>query len=317
MLTNRKPGGLFVPVLSYDAAHGADMKSTVCWAATVTTLLAGTGSWSGPPATAIPAIGTTTPFIDVPAPQLPDNDTAARPGGQAVRVDVGATDGALSAWYWLDYIDNNPRLQVFEHFSASSQGPGSEIVQSQITAWQLANSVTAPEGTAAAANDVRVRPRIHTGTIDGPSAGLMFTLADIDLLTPGTLVDGLRVAGTGAIGADGVVIPVSHVDVKVAAATLAGPDVIFTPEAPTSAAHVTIVDSQHTRNPPPGHSVGEWLNVRGFQQAGREAAAHPGIVAIVVVHDLRQALAWLCGRTSTTTVCAAADRAAAISIGTA
>ena len=144
----------------------------------------------------------------------------------------------------------------------------------------------------------------------------MFTLAYIDLLTPGRLVGDLRVAGTGAIGNDGVVTPVSNVEVKVAAALLARPDVIFTPSAATSVEHTTIIESQHTRLLADGYTVGEWLNVNGYEQAGREAARHPGTVAFVVVHDLRQALAFLCGRTSNATTCAAAQRSANLPIGT-
>ena len=144
----------------------------------------------------------------------------------------------------------------------------------------------------------------------------MFTLAYLDALTPGALVGNLRVAGTGTIGSDGVVIRVAMVDVKVAAALLARPDVVFTPEAPTSTEHVTIVESEHTRNPTGGATVGQWLNVSGFEQAGRDAAKHAGTVSVVVVHDLRQVLAWLCGRTHNTRTCAIARTSATIPIGT-
>ena len=79
---------------------------------------------------------------------------------------------------------------------------------------------------------------------------------------------------------------------------------------------MTIVESQHTRIPTVGTTVGEWLNVSGFEQAGRAAANHAGTVSIVVVHDLRQALAWLCGRTRNPRTCAVARRSATIPIGT-
>jgi hypothetical protein len=144
----------------------------------------------------------------------------------------------------------------------------------------------------------------------------MFTLAYIDMLTPGPFVGDLRVAGSGGIGPDGVVTPAFGLAVKVAAAMLTRPDVVFTTSAPTPIDHVTIVESQHTRLPEAGHTVGEWLNVSGYEQAGSIAAGHPGTTAVVVVHDLRQALAWLCGRTNSTTTCAAADKAADIPIGT-
>ena len=96
----------------------------------------------------------------------------------------------------------------------------------------------------------------------------MFTLAYLDALTPGALVGSLRVAGTGLIGRDGFVGPVSEIDVKVAAAMLTRPDAIFVPKPPESIAHVTIVESQHTRYPRHPYTIGQWLNVAGYEQAG-------------------------------------------------
>ena len=49
---------------------------------------------------------------------------------------------------------------------------------------------------------------IDEGTVGGPSAGLAFTLAILDVLTPGDLTGGMRVAVTGAIADDGTVRPV-------------------------------------------------------------------------------------------------------------
>ena len=144
----------------------------------------------------------------------------------------------------------------------------------------------------------------------------MLTLAYIDMLTPGPLVGDLRVAGSGGIGPDGVVSPAFGLEVKVAAAMLTNPDVVFTTSAPSSIDNVTIVESKHTRLLEAGYTVGEWLNVSGYEEAGRSAAGRSGTTAFVVVHDVRQALAWLCGRTNSTATCAAADSAAGIPIGT-
>src|SRR5690606_12675115 len=49
---------------------------------------------------------------------------------------------------------------------------------------------------------------IDSGNVGGPSAGLAFTLALIDLLTPGELTGGHKVAVTGTIRLDGSVGPV-------------------------------------------------------------------------------------------------------------
>lgn len=54
--------------------------------------------------------------------------------------------------------------------------------------------------------------------IGGPSAGLMFSLAIYDTLTPGSLTDGQIIAGTGVIDPDGKVGPIGGIQQKVVAA---------------------------------------------------------------------------------------------------
>ena len=275
---------------------------------------------STPTAFADPATVNVAPTVDVPAaPFWSAHHDVAHSGGQATRVELDHTDptNAMSAWYWLAYLPGGARLRVFEHSAASTTtDPRAEIVNSENLAWRLANETTKPLSAGAGSEELPRWAQVRTGIATGPSAGLMFTLAYIDALTPGTFVGGLRVAGTGAIGPDGVVMPVSGVEIKIAAALLTRPDVIFTPVAPTSVDNVTIIESQHTRLVATGDTVGQWLNVTGYEQAGRAAARHSRTVAIVVVHDFRQALAWLCGRTGNATTCAAARTSATLPIGT-
>jgi PDZ domain-containing protein len=70
---------------------------------------------------------------------------------------------------------------------------------------------------------------IDQGRVGGPSAGLAFTLAIIDVLTPGDLTGGLNIAVTGAIAPDGTVTPVGGVAQKTAAAADAGATVLLVP----------------------------------------------------------------------------------------
>jgi PDZ domain-containing protein len=72
---------------------------------------------------------------------------------------------------------------------------------------------------------------IDSANIGGPSAGMMFTLGIIDLLTPGDLTRGHVVAGTGTISPDGSVGPIGGVRQKVVAAEAAGAEVIMVPQA--------------------------------------------------------------------------------------
>jgi PDZ domain-containing protein len=65
--------------------------------------------------------------------------------------------------------------------------------------------------------------------IGGPSAGTVFALAIYDTLTPGALLDGMHVAGTGAISPDGEVSPIGGIQQKIAAASEEGATLFLAP----------------------------------------------------------------------------------------
>lgn len=72
---------------------------------------------------------------------------------------------------------------------------------------------------------------INTNNVGGPSAGMMYTLALIDLLSEGDLTKGHVVAGTGTIEADGAVGGIGGIRQKVVAAEAAGAEYILVPES--------------------------------------------------------------------------------------
>lgn len=72
---------------------------------------------------------------------------------------------------------------------------------------------------------------IDSSNIGGPSAGMMYTLAIINVLTPEDLTHGLRIAGTGTISTNGDVGPIGGVRQKVVGATKSGAQYILVPEA--------------------------------------------------------------------------------------
>lgn len=74
-----------------------------------------------------------------------------------------------------------------------------------------------------------VNVRIDSRNIGGPSAGMMYALAVIDLLTEGELTGGYRVAGTGTIRFDESVGPIGGVRQKVFAARGIGADYVLVP----------------------------------------------------------------------------------------
>jgi Lon-like protease len=71
---------------------------------------------------------------------------------------------------------------------------------------------------------------IDARNIGGPSAGMMYALTLIDLLTEEDVMKGYRVAGTGTIRFDGTVGPIGGVRQKVFAARAIGIDIVFVPQ---------------------------------------------------------------------------------------
>ena len=72
--------------------------------------------------------------------------------------------------------------------------------------------------------EVNIDPKIG-----GPSAGLMFSLAIYDTLTPGSMTDGKTVAGTGTIQSTGEVGPIGGIQQKIVAARDAGAALFMVP----------------------------------------------------------------------------------------
>jgi PDZ domain-containing protein len=77
--------------------------------------------------------------------------------------------------------------------------------------------------------DFPVDVSIDSGDVGGPSAGLAFTLAVLDVLTPGELTGGHRVAATGTMSLDGSVGPVGGGAQKAIAVRDAGYEVFLVP----------------------------------------------------------------------------------------
>lgn len=79
--------------------------------------------------------------------------------------------------------------------------------------------------------DLPVQVTIDSGTVGGPSAGLAFTLAVLDVLTEGELTGGHRVAATGTMSLDGTVGPVGGGAQKAVSVRDAGYEVFLVPSA--------------------------------------------------------------------------------------
>jgi PDZ domain-containing protein len=77
--------------------------------------------------------------------------------------------------------------------------------------------------------DFPIDVTIQLNDVGGPSAGMMFALGIIDVLTPGELNGGQQVAGTGTIDSEGVVGPIGGIRQKLYGAQDAGADYFLAP----------------------------------------------------------------------------------------
>ncbi len=103
---------------------------------------------------------------------------------------------------------------------------------------------------------------INTDGVTGPSAGMIFTLAYLDALSPGDLSGGDKIAGTGTIDVRGNVGPIGGVSQKIEGAVRDGATVFFVD--PADAADAT--------------------------------AAADGRIPVVAVKTAKEAADWLCDR---------------------
>jgi len=79
--------------------------------------------------------------------------------------------------------------------------------------------------------ELKVDPKVKfsSGSVGGPSAGLMFSLEIYDQLTKQDLTKGHEIAGTGEISYDGKVLPIGGIDKKIIAADREGIEIFFAP----------------------------------------------------------------------------------------
>jgi len=78
---------------------------------------------------------------------------------------------------------------------------------------------------------VPIEVEVDSRNIGGPSAGMMYAVSLMDLLTPEDLTKGHRIAGTGTISFDETVGAIGGVRQKVYAARAVGAEIVFVPES--------------------------------------------------------------------------------------
>jgi len=181
------------------------------------------GSQSVATATALRALGRTVPEMIVIA-GVPDNSPSK---------------GVFEADDVLVSVDGDPATSSDAVRAAVQRHQPGDTFPVVVRRDGKEQTVTAKTGEAAGRTvmgvglrldyDLPVDVTLRTGNVGGPSAGLMFSLAIYDALTPGELTGGKNIAGTGTMADDGVVGPIGGIRQKLVGARRAGADYFLAP----------------------------------------------------------------------------------------
>jgi len=147
----------------------------------------------------------------------------------------------LKAGDVIESVDGKPVTGASSLSSMINQHPAGTTLQLQVL--RKGQTLTVPVASKSSGGNavigVQVQEqykfpfnvRITVGDIGGPSAGMMFSLGIIDVLTPMNLTGGKFIAGTGEITASGQVQPIGGIQQKMVGARDAGATVFLTPAA--------------------------------------------------------------------------------------
>lgn len=170
-----------------------------------------------------------------------DYDIDPRPAVHTV-TEGSAAEGVLEAGDVIIAVDGDPVTQTAEVSDrvAASDGDPIELTierngqESTVTVSPRQVEVDGEQRWLVGVQlipefDFPIDVTIQLNDVGGPSAGMMFALGIIDVLTPGELNGGQQVAGTGTIDADGVVGPIGGIRQKLYGARDAGADYFLAP----------------------------------------------------------------------------------------
>jgi Lon-like protease len=165
-----------------------------------------------------------------------------RAGVEVANVLAEPAEGELRDGEVISSIDGDEVGTGCDLLATLSRHSPGEVVELQLKGRSKARSLDLRLGSAPNSGDrafigIEMAPddfgsidfQFRTGRIAGPSAGLMFSLALYDRLTPEDLTGGRRIAGTGTISCDGTVGEIGGVTQKVAGAEAMGAEVFLAP----------------------------------------------------------------------------------------
>jgi hypothetical protein len=252
------------------------------------------------------------------APYMYSHDKDAVYGGLAVEIAFGGPVPAPYGRYSLTaYTPGSDQVVVVDRLPAQTDPPRIVSMAAEV-AWHVVQVLTGDIPAGQYVGDGASRPEwmriINRSAIIGSSGGLITVLAALDATGAGVMSGVLDVAGTGSIMSDGSVASIAGADAKYLAANLADADVFFTPTAVVLPDDVELDVAVFPRQPlaalVAGTDTETYLSLGEYEQLGvRHRTQVFSSTPIVEIIDVRQAAAYLCGRTGSVEACEVRDRA--------
>jgi hypothetical protein len=211
-------------------------------------------------------------------------------GGFAIRLHT--VDGApIPGDVFLLAAQGTDDRKVFVYddtpFTTTRDRAHADTISTNINARYLATTITGA--------DVPVLD-LSTSGRGGPSGGVAYTIAYLDVLSDGAYTGDLRVAGTGTVSPGGRHNPVTEIDQKVAAAYVADADVMFSAGLPSSLSDVNALPARIERASLANTATARATlleRVEIYTELGETRPAH-GLDVIGISHVIDVA-AYLCG----------------------
>lgn len=214
--------------------------------------------------------------------------TADYTGGIAARLHTtGSTPipGNIFILIATPGSDNPARLYEHTPFTHDN-GTAADAHESNIDAAKLVETITGTDLDPIG---------LTTAPGGGPSGGITYTIAYLNLVSNGAFTGDLRIAATGELKPHGYVHPINGINEKTAAAHLADADVLFTPSTP-DAEHLDTYSARQVGELSRARSTGATLaDERQLGNYHTWGASRPDGLDIVHVRHVADVAAYLCG----------------------
>ncbi|WP_042160379.1 PDZ domain-containing protein [Paenibacillus gorillae] len=178
------------------------------------------------------------PYHTVPAGVMVSSSSRSEngllPGDSIIKAEAKEVAGLedLAAVWRTKQAGNQVQLTVLRNESELDLTMSLEAFNGTLTKERLSlalGGAQLSEYRELAPIDGNLALSINAGEIGGPSAGLMFALQSLDLLTDGDLTGGQIIAGTGTIDPTGKVGEIGGIGYKIVAAHQAGAKLFLAP----------------------------------------------------------------------------------------